>query len=168
MSQRERLLGRRIPPTPVAIRVDFSAEADAAYAEHEAASRALQMAEFRGADLDAERARVDAAKAAIEPYLEVLLVAPVAPDLHDDLIGAHPPTDEQRKQGAQWDTDTFMPALLAACIGQELPEGERMAEKDWAEWASTASASASGELVTLFQTCVTVNDRSPDVRVGKG
>jgi hypothetical protein len=168
MSQRDRLLGRRVPPTPVAIRVDFSPEADAAFAAHEAAVRDLQTAEFRTADLDGVRDRVAETKAALAPHQELLYVSPIAPSEYDELIGEHPPTDEQRGQGASWNVVTFLPALLAACIGQDLPTAERMSEKDWTDWTTTASAGVSGELVVLYRTCLRVNDRSPDVHVGKG
>ena len=167
MSQRERLLGRRVPPTPVAIRVDFSPAADAAFAAHEEAVRDLRNAELRTADLEQVRARVAEAKAALEPYQEVLLVSPIAANEYDELIGQHPPTDQQRELGYAWNPDGFVPALLAACIGQELPETERMSEKDWIDWTTTASAGVSGELVTLYQTCLQINDRSIDVHVGK-
>jgi hypothetical protein len=168
MSQRERLLGRRIPPTRVSIRVDFSAEADEAFAAHEEAVRDLQTAELRTADLEQARTRVAETKAALESYQEVLLVSALAANEYDELIGQHPPTDQQRELGYSWNPDGFVPALLAACIGQELPETERMSEKDWIDWTTTASAAVSGELVTLYRTCLQVNDRSIDVHVGKG
>jgi hypothetical protein len=167
MSQRERLLGRRVPPTRVAIRVDFSPEADAAFAAHEEAVRDLRTAEFRTADLEQIRARVAETKAALAQYQEILLVSAVAANEYDELIGAHPPTDKQREDGFVWNPDTFVPALLAACIGQELPEAERMSEKDWIDWTTTASAGVSGELVALYQACLQVNDRRIDMHVGK-
>lgn len=168
MSQRDRLLGRRIPPTTVTLRVDFSPAADAAFVELEQAEHALRVAELHAVDPVAARERVEQAKTALDPFLERLTVAPLAADRYEELVGEHPPTDAQRSQRQTWNTVSFVPALLAACIGQDLPEDERMTEKDWAEWASTASASASGELVTLFNACIRANDRSPDVQVGKG
>jgi hypothetical protein len=168
MSQRERMLGRRIPPTPVAIRVDFGPDADAAFAAHEAASRDLETAGSRGADLDAARARVAATKADLDPFQEVLYVSALPPSVYDELIGEHPPTDEQRTRNYQWNPETFAPALLAACIGQELPDEERMSEKDWIDWASLGAASVNGEFVTLVNTCLAVNDRAINVNVGKG
>lgn len=168
MGQRERLLARRVPPTPVAIRVDFSPEADVAFAAYDEAVRDLRSAEFRDADLTEARARVASTKAALAPFQEVLFVGPVAPNEYDALLGEHPPTDEQRKDGASWNSDTFPPALLAACIGQDLPEGERMSEKDWLDWMTTASAGVHGEMFLLFDTCLRANDRSPDLHVGKG
>jgi len=167
MSQRDRLLGRRIPPTPVAIRVDFSPDADAAYAEHEAALRDLETAEARGADHATVQALVDETKAALAPFQEVLQLSPIPPSLYDDLIGEHPPTDEQRAQGYTWNPDTFAPALLAACIGQDLPDDERMSEKDWVALA-TSSAVGHAEYVSLVNACLAVNDRTLNVHVGKG
>ncbi|HLS44285.1 MAG TPA: hypothetical protein VK045_02515 [Ornithinicoccus sp.] len=167
MSQRDRLLGRRIPPTPVAIRVDFSPEADAAYAEHESALRDLETAESRGADLAAAKARVEQAAAALAPHQEVLHVAPIPPSQYDELVGEHPPTDEQRARNYQWNPDTFGPALLAACIGQDLPPDERMSEKDWIDWAASG-ASGHAEYVLLVNTALEVNSRTVSIHVGKG
>jgi|SRR5690606_586446 len=167
MSLRERLLGRRVPPTPVALRTDFSPEADAAYDEHEAALRALDDAQTRGVDLDAARARVERAWAALDPFQVELLLTPLPPAVYDELIGDHPPTDEQRAQGYQWNPDTFGPALLAACVGRELPPEERMSEDDWREFARSGAA-GHGEYVVLVNTALAVNDRTVSVHVGKG
>lgn len=167
MSQRDRLLGRRIPPTPVAIRVDFSPEADTAFAAHEAALRDLETAESRGVDLDTVQALVAETKTALGLFQEILQVSPIPPSVYDDLIGEHPPTDKQREQSYSWNPDTFGPALLAACIGQDLPADERMSEKDWIDWASTPAA-GHGEYVSLVNTCLAVNDRTLNLNVGKG
>lgn len=167
MSQRDRLLGRRIPPTPVAIRIDFGPDADAAYAEHESALRDLETAEARGADYATAKALVDETRAALAPFQEVLQVSPIPPSVYDALIDEHPPTDEQREQGYTWNPDTFGPAMLAACIGQDLAPDERMSEKDWIDWASTAAA-GHAEYVLLVNTCLAVNDRTLNVHVGKG
>jgi hypothetical protein len=168
MSQRERLLGRRIPPMRITIRVDFSAEADGAFAVHEAALRDLADAESRGADLVAERVRVEETRAALAPYREVLVVSPLPAAEYEDLIVEHPPTEAQRALGYIWNPDGFMPALLAACIGQDLPPEDRLSAKDWIDWATTAGSAAGGELTALFAACIRINDRAPDLDVGKG
>lgn len=167
MSQRDRLLGRRIPPTPVAIRVDFSPEADAAFAEHEKVLRDLETAESRGADYAAAEALVARSQAALAQYQEVLQLSPIPPSMYDELIGEHPPTDEQRAQNYSWNPDTFGPALLAAAIGQDLPDDERMSEKDWIAWAAS-SAVGHAEYVSLVNACLAVNDRTLNIDVGKG
>lgn len=148
---------------PVGIRVDFSAVADAAFAAHEQAVQDLRSATFRAASLDEARARVAETEAALAPFREVLRAGPIAPIAYEELVRAHPPSAEQRAQGQVWDPETFTPALLAACIGQELPEGERMTEQDWADWMSTAGAGVSADLVALFRACLQVNDRRVEV-----
>ena len=166
MSQRDRLLGRRVPPTPVTIRVDFSPDADAAYAEHEAALRDLETVAARGADPTAAHALVAETKAALAPYQEVLQVSPIPPSQYDELMGEHPPTDAQREAGYIWNPDTFGPAILAACTGQDLPDDERMSEKDWIDWASSAT-SGHAEYILLVNTALAVNDRTLNIQVGK-
>jgi hypothetical protein len=168
MSQRERLLGRRLPPERVTIRVDFSPEADAAYAAYESALRDLEDAESRSVDLADARARVEEALVALTPFREILVVSPVPPSEYEALIGEHPPTEAQQGLNYRWNPDSFVPALLAACIGQELAPEDRMSEKDWLDWTTSAAIGAAGEVNTLFATCLRVNDRSLDVQVGKG
>lgn len=166
MSQRERLLGRRLPPTEVIIRVEFGPAADAAEAEHRDAVHALTNLRLAGLDVADAEGRAATARAALVPFCEVLQVHPIAADLFEQLVGDHPPSEEQRRRGDQWNTATFAPALLAACIGVD--EVDPMTEKDWREWWTTPRAAAAGELGKLFDTCLQVNDRSPDVQVGKG
>jgi hypothetical protein len=166
VSTRDRLLGRAIPPTTVTIRADFSPESEAVFAEVEAASQALQYARADGADLTTARERLEAASAALGPYVEVMQAAVLPPHEYDALVDDHPPTDEQRKLGAAFNLDTFPAALLAACLQQD---GQPvMPAQDWQAWAKTPGAVASGELNALFNVCVNVNDRSPSVHVGKG
>jgi len=160
VSQRDRLLGRRLPPTPVRIRIDYTTPGVNGLVAALASARAAA-----DADTDEGQSRILAAEAATAPYFEVLLVAGIPPDRYDELVSEHQPTDEARKAGHQWAT-SFVPALLAACIGQDAVDP--MSEKDWIEWMRIPGAAASGEITLLFQTCLDVNDRSPDVMVGKG
>lgn len=169
MTARERLLGRRLPPVTVTLRADFSPESDAAVEELESASRALRHAEASGADsatIERLRDRVEAAEKAMAPFVEILEIVPLSPDQYDDLVAAHPPTSEQRAKGLGWNTETFLPALLAACVKQA---GEPvMSAEDWSAWAKTPGAAASGEYVTLVNLCIQANDRSPELAVKKG
>jgi len=153
----------------VQIRVDFSAEADELLAKHEEASRALAEAEARGGALGEARARAEEAAAAVEAaqIYETLTVSPLAPLEYEALIQAHPPTDEQRELGYIWNPDGFMPALLAASIGRDLPEEDRMTEKDWVSLLTSSSAASAGELTALYGLCVRMNDRAPDLHMGK-
>lgn len=166
MSQRERLRKRRLPPTQVALRVDFSPDADAAQVELESALRALSLAEVRNADLTDLQDRVGRARAEMAAYVEVLNVHTIPPERYEELIGEHPPSEKQRADGAQWNSVSFVPALLAECIG--VGEDDPMSAEDWAEFVSTPGQAAMGELNALFNACLLANDRSPDVHVGKG
>lgn len=166
MGARERLLGRKVPPTEVTIRADFSPESDAAQSEVEAASLAVQEAEASGAGLDSARERLRAAREAMAPFVEVLQASPLAPAEYEALIDAHPPRPHEQERNAIWNGDTFPPALLAACL---LQDGEPvMSADDWAQWSKSAGAVASGEYVALVSICMQVNDRSPGVSTGKG
>lgn len=165
MSQRERLLGRRLPPTVVRLRVDFTPEADRSYELLETEQRAVQTAEARGSDLETVYLRLAAARSVVEQYTEELSVSPLSADQYEQLVCEHPPSDELRKTGAQW-APTFVPALLAACIGQGDPDA--MTVEDWAYFASTPSAVVAGEMNELFNACVAANFRTLDAYVGKG
>lgn len=165
MSRRERLRARRLPPTPVTIRTDFGDAADAAFSEVAAASQALLDAHQSGVPAQAAQQRLDAAQEARAEFVETLQVHPIPPGEYEELIAAHPPTKEQRADGAGWNHTTFAPALLAACVDRGTED--QMSAEDWAADIK-AGVYASGEVGTLFQTCLNVNDRSPDVQVGKG
>lgn len=159
MSQRERLLRRRRPPVSVDIRVDFSPEADAAFVAVEQAERELRMAPLPS-HRDAARAKLEEAKTATGLFVETLQVSPIPAPTYEALIAENPPTEDNRARGLIWNPDTFAPALLAACVGQELPESERMTEKDWLDWLSIAGAGLSGDVIRLFQACLQVNGQA--------
>jgi hypothetical protein len=164
MSQRDRLLRRRIPALQVPIRVDFSAESYEAFRSHDEAVQDLRSATFRPAALDAARGRVSSTRAALKQFQEILQVSPLPTPVYEALVQAHAPTDGD-PPGSSWHTDTFVPALLAACVGQDLPEGERMSEQDWAAWISTAGAGVLGDLNPLFRACLQVNNPSLEMYV---
>jgi hypothetical protein len=164
MSQRDRLLRRRIPALQVPIRVDFSAESYRAFRAHDDAVQDLRSATFRTADLDGARARVEEARAALAPFQEILRVSPFPPAAYEALLAAHPPT-EADPPGSLWHTETFVPALLAACVGRDLPEGERMSEQDWADWIATAGAGVIGDLNPLFRAALQVNNPALEMYV---
>ncbi len=161
MSQRDRLLGRQIPPTEVRIRIDYTTPGvDRLFTELQAAAVAENAATPEGLE------RFRAAQAACDPYSEVLAVSAIPANEYDALVSEHPPSTDQREIGHVWNPDTFWPALLAACIGQNAVDP--MTEKDWAEWGRIPGAAASGEIGALFAICLSMNDRSPDMHVGKG
>lgn len=100
-----------------------------------------------------------------EPDEEITLRALPAAEW-EALIGLHPPSPLEVERGAAWDVATFRPALLAAAVVS--PEGEEpLTAEDWAELIGTARMTA-GEINLLFNTACMLNDRAPDVSVGKG
>jgi hypothetical protein len=46
-----------------------------------------------------------------------------------DLINEHSPTEEQKAEGADWNPDTFRPALIAACAVDAGMTAEQWAEE---------------------------------------
>lgn len=167
MSLREQLRARQLPTAVVSIPADPVGHA-AAEREVEAATRALQLVQVRGdADVDAHRARVDAAEAALDTSPVVTFTMRCLPVTDwEALVEAHPASDEQRKAGWQWDPAAFRPALLAAAV--VVPDGEQgLTVRDWQLLADEGQV-AVGEMDLLFGTAVQLNTRSPQVSTGKG
>jgi hypothetical protein len=159
---RDRLRARTLPSVTVSIRLDHSVEADAAEQELEQARLALEFAiKTQNPDDHEVRVRVGRAEEIYDQYLEHFEVKVIPPALYEQIIAACPPTEEQQAKGFMVNPDTFRPALLAACVSGEL------SESDWLEMESTGELTP-GELATLYQTAKQLNERSPDVMVGKG
>lgn len=169
MGLREQFAARQRPQEQFALRMDFGPEADAAEREHTRASAALAEATAAGAvDLKSLQRRVDETRAKREANYAFLTVQALPPSEFEDLISAHPATDEQVSKAEQrgerkpiWNHDTFVPALLAACIDSD------MTVDDWAELIEKGPV-ASGEVGALLQAALNVNDHTPDASVGKG
>lgn len=64
--------------------------------------------------------------------------------VYDDLVSAHPPKDEDKKNGGQYNVDTFAPALISAASVTPKLSLEQAAElyhsEDW----------SGGEITSLF------------------
>lgn len=164
MGLKDRLASRQRPQETFPLRMDFGSESEQAEREFAAAVAALAAARERGLpDLGALTRRVEAARERRESFYEFLTVQALPPDEFDDLIAAHPATEEQRGKDARavWNHTTFVPALLAACIDSD------MTADDWAEITSKGPV-ATGEVGALFRAAMQVNDRTPDPTVGKG
>lgn len=76
---------------------------------------------------------------------------------YDDLLSSHQPSKEQSKDGAQWNPDTFPPALISACsvdpvIGLE--EAKELWLSD--QWSR-------GELMDLFFAVAKLNTDGLDI-----
>lgn len=163
MSLRDRLRQRQLPHTTVSLRVDFSPEADLAEQELRNALLELSVAQANGQDVTEVDTRVVAAQAAVDRCFEQLTVNALPPADMEALVAAHPPTPAQRQQdpSVAWNETTFRPAILAACVQGDLTED------DWAELI-TKGVFTLGEVKALVNAVMVVNDRSPDVLVGKG
>lgn len=76
---------------------------------------------------------------------------------YDKLVSKHPPTTEQRAEGASFNLDTFAPALIAACSVEPA-----MSYKDAVElWESPDWS--RGDLMVLFSKAVDLNNRGMDI-----
>jgi len=76
---------------------------------------------------------------------------------YDQLLAAHPPTPDQKKKGDAYNTDTFAPALISACMitpALSLDQAHAL-------WKSTQWS--KGELLDLFLTCARVCQAGLDV-----
>lgn len=165
MTLRDDLLGRARAVASVFLPVDRS-EYDRAAEAVEQAIRTLERAARVSPDVAAERAALAEAEAALAAVrVREITVRAMRPPDWDDLIEAHPPTDEQRAEGWRW-AGTFWPPALAASV--VAPEGEEpLTEEDW-EVLRTGGQLASGELARLYTAIVTLNERAPQVSTGKG
>lgn len=76
---------------------------------------------------------------------------------YDVLVGMHPPTAEQKKEGAAYNPDSFGPALIAACaLEPQMTPNEAKELWESEEWSR-------GEVMELFVAAVEVNSRGLDV-----
>lgn len=164
MGLKDRFAARQRPQETFPLRMDFGPDSESAEREFAGAAAELASARDRGLpDVGALTRRVEQARERRESFYEFLTVQALPPDEFDDLIAAHPPTDEQRAKDSRvvWNHTTLVPALLAACVDSD------MTAQDWAEVTSKGPV-ATGEVAALFNAAMRVNDRTPDPTVGKG
>ena len=83
-------------------------------------------------------------------------------EIYDNLITQHPPTEKDKKEGAQWNPDTFAPALMKATFV------EPALDLDSARRLWKAETWSSGELVDLFNSCVRINLKGLNVPLSDG
>ena len=112
------------------------------------------------AELEAARARVEEAKAALDEVTVVMTFRSVGRKAYDDLVMAHPPTDEQKEMDYSYNPETFTPAIIAAsCVEPDLTLEEATAIFD--EWNGS-------EISQLFLTALEVNTARRTADLGKG
>lgn len=75
----------------------------------------------------------------------------------DKLQAKYPPTAQQKLQGLAWNSDTFPPALVAACLQEPEVSAEEMVEI----W--TSGEWSTGELSTLFNTATALCMEGMDI-----
>lgn len=172
MSRRDRLRARpsRLPTAEVPLPADPAA--------HAAAEQRVALLEaFRAqlavdVDVDGDQLQLaqqqldDARQALAELDVEVFTFRCIEPARWEQLVDAHPPTDEQRRNGWQWNVPEFRPAVLAACYVPE-PDGEVLDARAWVEIAEEGQM-RPGELEQLFAAAVQLNARAPSPSLGKG
>ena len=76
---------------------------------------------------------------------------------YDKLVRKHPPTAEQRVEGASFNIDSFGPALIAkSCLEPEMTEADAKELWNSPEWSR-------GDLMVLFRHAVDLNNRGVDI-----
>lgn len=86
-----------------------------------------------------------------------LLFRAIGMQEYDDLLAKHPPTREQREQGAAYNALTFGPALVAAVsVEPKLTEEDTKEIWESGDWSR-------GDLGVLWETALAVNFEGFDV-----
>ena len=76
---------------------------------------------------------------------------------YDKLVSKHPPTADQRVEGASFNIDTFGPALISkVCVEPEMSENDAREIWQSPEWSR-------GDLMVLFRRAVELNNRGVDI-----
>jgi hypothetical protein len=87
----------------------------------------------------------------------VLSLTALSATEYDELMAAHPPTNEQKKDGSAYNPDTFAPALIAEVVSDPKMSVEQTTEI----W--TSKQWNRGELRDLFMGCVNICSKGLDV-----
>lgn len=114
---------------------------------------ALIRHEADAPEVVAARAKVTEAKQALDDCFYSITFQNLPPDAFEALISAHEPTEKQKKDGAHFNLDTLMPALIAACAAEQ-----ELTEAEWAEELRSKRWSAA-ERNELFDVAMSVNTR---------
>ena len=146
MALRERLANRKRPTATFALRI-----------EDDTAARVALVAAQDSKDPEA----ITAAQAAVDACYEVLHLTALSPADWEELVAQHPPTEQQKKADKWCNMDTFVPALLAACVAGEESEDE------WADYLTKGSLTF-GEAAALTTAVFQLNQRIPDSWYPKG
>jgi hypothetical protein len=167
MSIRDRFRARSMPTEVVRLPIDPTAWTRC---ERRLAAAQWELDESRaqgGRDTTALRAKVSQSQRELDsqPCMELTLRT-LPPPEWEALVELHPATEEQQIQGQRWNTTTFRPAVLAACVVPD--EGEpALSAEDWEQIVKDGGM-AAGEYNALFNAAVNLNLRAPASAVGNG
>lgn len=163
-------------PVTVPVTIHHDDELVDAYEQTAAAyARALLLAEDNPSqaqldELDGLELAKEQAAQALREHSTFLTFRSMGRKAYQELIEAHPPTEEQKEQykeehgvEAPYDAETFAPALVAACAydssGELVWTVEEVTEI-FDEWNSS-------EIVTLFQAAIQCNNARRVTDLGK-
>ena len=134
---------------------------DAAVLAFQEASEALGRVQMVKGDETEAQAAFDAAKTALEAETVELRFRSIGRKRYDELVRAHPPTEEQKAESADapYNVETFSAALIAAsCIEPVMTE---------AEVAELADEWNVAEYMQLWVAALEVNTQRRVVELGK-
>ena len=87
----------------------------------------------------------------------VMTLRAIGSKAYDVLVSMHPPTADQKKEGAAYIPDTVGPALISACaINPRMTPNEAKELWESDEWSR-------GEVMEIFVAAVEVNSRGLDI-----
>jgi hypothetical protein len=149
------VLARKVRPSrSYRFLVTDPTEAEQALAHAQHGLRIALLGDDEKAKAAAHKAVEDARDALDGCWHTIRLVSLPAPQF-TALLAEHPPTKDQRREGAEWNPDTFHPALIAACAQDEgLTAEQWAAELDSDRWSQ-------GERNELFNLALDVNVSTP-------
>jgi hypothetical protein len=162
MSLKADLSGRKRPSMPYSVQVTDPAEATTALQQ---AERMVRQAEIKDDKAELKRCRtaVTRAKKTLAACFKVFEIVALEPDEYEDLIDEHPPTPGQIEKAGknpsempEWNDDTFYPALLAACVDDD------MTAEDWAAFLKRQMSRGERRQLQYAVLAINENRRMPE------
>lgn len=126
------------------------------------ARQKLRMAAASGDDTAAQLEEVRAAEADLERCWQPIVLQSIPAAAFMSLLAEHPPTKEQKAEAAEWNPETFQPALIAASAVDSGMNAQQWAEELASDRWSTA------ERNELFGKCLEVNLTTRGQRLASG
>lgn len=156
-SLRDRLSKKCHPTATYLVLLDDPAEPAAALA---AARQEVRLVKAAGQEPTPELlVTVEEAEARVAACWQPIVVRSIPAEQLTALVAEHPPTKEQKTEAAQWNPETFQPALIAACA-----QDAGMTAEQWAH-ELTSGRWSTAERNELFGKCLEVNLTTPLQRI---